>query len=238
MAVEAHGEDETGERWRGRHPPHDARRAGGVVLRRGQHGMKRRPGIGAGGGSGAGDSRSGESGRRRKLGGSEELRAAALCMTRERASYKGRRNINGGREELAAGNATWATSRSRGRRRCGGLQWPAGLAGASSGGLLPDPDRIEEVQRERVGADSGSSADGLPGPRSGSWWAHGLRGGAERPGATWRRGSGPERRRRWRPALLGGAKWRGGAGVARKFRGRGLEVGGRLGMPKNGKGAS
>ena len=198
--------------------------------------MKRRPGIGVGGGSGAGDARSGESGRCRKLGGSEELRAAALCMTRERASYKGRRNRNRGREELAAGNATWATSRSRGRQRCGGLRWPAGLAGASSGGLPPDPDRIEEVQQERVGADSGSGADGLPGPRSGSWWAHGLRGGAERPGATWRRGSGPERRCRWRPALLGGAKWRGGAGAAQKLMGRGLEVGGRLGMPKNGKG--
>ena len=35
LAVEAHGEDETGERWHGRRPPHDARRVGGVVLRRG-----------------------------------------------------------------------------------------------------------------------------------------------------------------------------------------------------------
>ena len=120
---------------------------------------------------------------------------------RERASYKGRRNRNGGREELAAGNATWATSRSKGRRRCGGLRWPAGLAGASSGGLPPDPDRIEEVQRERVGTDSGSGADGLPGPRSG------FRG----PCARWETRARGWRLRWWRGWWLR-AKWRRGSG--------------------------
>ena len=111
LAVEAHGEDETGERWRGRRPPHDARRAGGVVLRRGQHGMKRRPGIIAGGGTGAGDARSGESGRRRKLGGSEELRAAALCMTREREEA-----IREGGIEMEEGRS-WRPGTRPGRRR-------------------------------------------------------------------------------------------------------------------------